>query len=81
MLPEGSNELGGEVTTNERVMCRMAYLVARIWGKWGNYGPDVIFFISLSSFYIDTQLLLLDNCKMSIEECQPNKDRTDSSAA
>ncbi|KOS39211.1 hypothetical protein ACN38_g9949 [Penicillium nordicum] len=27
MLQEGSNELGGEVITNERVMCRMAYLV------------------------------------------------------
>ncbi|KOS42790.1 hypothetical protein ACN38_g6347, partial [Penicillium nordicum] len=25
-----SNELGGEVITNERVMCRMAYLVARL---------------------------------------------------
>ncbi|KOS37337.1 hypothetical protein ACN38_g11862 [Penicillium nordicum] len=29
MLQEGSNELDGEVITNERVMYRMAYVVAR----------------------------------------------------
>ena len=29
MLPEGSNELGGEVITKKRVMCRVAYLIAR----------------------------------------------------
>ncbi|KAJ9486164.1 hypothetical protein VN97_g7175 [Penicillium thymicola] len=29
MLQEGGSEIGGEVVTNERVMCRMAYLVAR----------------------------------------------------
>ncbi|KAJ9485495.1 hypothetical protein VN97_g7856 [Penicillium thymicola] len=26
---EGGNKLGGEIVTNERVMCRVAYLVAR----------------------------------------------------
>jgi hypothetical protein len=28
-LQEGGNAIGGEVVTNERVMCRVAYLVAR----------------------------------------------------
>ena len=48
MLQEGSNELGGEVITNERVMCRMAYLVARtltLFGQnnitaWGRHSTE-----------------------------------------
>ncbi|KOS36690.1 hypothetical protein ACN38_g12553 [Penicillium nordicum] len=45
MLQEGSNELAGEVITNERVMCRMAYLVARTQGTGHPHHSRISMFI------------------------------------
>ena len=40
MLQEGGNEIDGEVVANERVMCRMAYLVARTWPSENELNED-----------------------------------------